>query len=376
MQRGWLDLPALNAAREPFDRRSAYAYLVEKAFWTPGPFTVEGVELHLERGQYAASFRYLARAWNWPASKVQRFLNRLKTDTLIDTAADTGRLVITICNYSEIQRARGLGDTPSDTASKRNRYESKASPINRGAPAYSDSPEGVQGEEREGRAGKRCREWSPKTDDPRQCDLEEAIRAAEQREAAAIPPAPATDPEPEPVKLQAPAPAKPVQAAPLPLELSLEGEVVPAEPELPLEGEVLPPERSPPVIRNVVKFKPKTAPENDPDFLEWYATYPRKKKPIDAAKAYAEARRSATPAELLAGALRCREEAAAKPSHERRYVPYPASWLRAGGWMDEHENHFSEESNHGRNDHRREERGPNALPGAIANILARRARNA
>src|SRR5262245_57777096 len=69
----------------------------------------------------------------------------------------------------------------------------------------------------------------------------------------------------------------------------------------------------------------------DPLFLEFYTAYPKKKSRKDAAKAYAAARRDGVSHETIMAGL-----ARAKPSwRDPQFIPYPASWLRAGGYEDE-----------------------------------------
>jgi hypothetical protein len=216
----------------------------------------------------------------------------------------------------------------------------------------SDSPEGVQGEGRD--RHRQSWQWSPKVDDPRQLDLITDTALGEST--------------PAPVEVLVPESIVP------PVALSLEGEVMP--PEAPVAvPEVIPaseaaPAPAPAKRSNVVKLHPDT----DPDFQRWYATYPRHKKPIDAAKAYAEARRRASASELLEGAHRCREEADALPPEKRRFVPYPASWLRAGGWMEEAEGvevNSIEGRGNGKHYDNRRETGPNVNARVFAAILER-----
>jgi hypothetical protein len=74
-------------------------------------------------------------------------------------------------------------------------------------------------------------------------------------------------------------------------------------------------------------------------FENWYATYPRKKAPKDAARAYAKA---ITSGEITEAALLARTEAFAaswsgKTKEQRQFIPYPASWLNAGSYADEPE---------------------------------------
>lgn len=70
------------------------------------------------------------------------------------------------------------------------------------------------------------------------------------------------------------------------------------------------------------------------DFDEWYKTYPRKKKPADARRAYVKARKKATKDELLLGA-RALERLVANQQQELRFTPYPASWLNSESWLEE-----------------------------------------
>ena len=70
------------------------------------------------------------------------------------------------------------------------------------------------------------------------------------------------------------------------------------------------------------------------DFEEWYAQYPRKKAKGDALKAYKAARKLVGQQELVektAKYARYVEQSGMEP----RFVPYPATWLRAAQWDDE-----------------------------------------
>lgn len=70
-------------------------------------------------------------------------------------------------------------------------------------------------------------------------------------------------------------------------------------------------------------------------FTEWWPHYPKKVKKLDAEKAYRAAlKRGVTPKELLDGLQRQKDAWKAKGT-EPQYIPYPATWLRAGSWEDE-----------------------------------------
>lgn len=70
----------------------------------------------------------------------------------------------------------------------------------------------------------------------------------------------------------------------------------------------------------------------DAEFEEFYKhAYPRKMEPLKAKKAFEKAvKNGADPREIIEGARRF---AAATAAKEVTYIPYPASWLNAGGWM-------------------------------------------
>src|SRR5699024_2781419 len=81
--------------------------------------------------------------------------------------------------------------------------------------------------------------------------------------------------------------------------------------------------------------EPKKAANKYPaDFEAWYKIYPRKKAKGDALKAYKAARKLVGQQELVektAKYARYVEQSGTEP----RFVPYPATWLRAAQWDDE-----------------------------------------
>lgn len=102
---------------QPFTDREAWMWLVGEASFKSRTRNVAGKMIPLERGQLAASVRFMAEKWKWSKSSVDRFLVRLKSETMIGTDSGTGLLVITICNYDEYQRVSLPTGTPSETTS-------------------------------------------------------------------------------------------------------------------------------------------------------------------------------------------------------------------------------------------------------------------
>lgn len=70
----------------------------------------------------------------------------------------------------------------------------------------------------------------------------------------------------------------------------------------------------------------------DEAFNEFYKqAYPRQMEPLKARRAFEKAvKNGADPREIIEGARRF---AAATAAKSKTYIPYPASWLNAGGWM-------------------------------------------
>lgn len=102
-------------AGEKFCRGYAWDWMVARAAWKPENVSIEGRTVTIERGQFSHSFRFMAEAFGWSLGATQRFIRRLETDTMIKTRSDTGRLVITICNYDKYQVGPTGCDTPADT---------------------------------------------------------------------------------------------------------------------------------------------------------------------------------------------------------------------------------------------------------------------
>lgn len=117
VDRGIWDHPMLNS-REPFSRREAWLWILSEAGWKSRLVRVDGKRIELQRGQLAHSIRFLAEQWGWPKSNVSRFLEVLKSETMIGTESGTGITIITVCNYDEYQRV-SLPDRDTEQDTKR-----------------------------------------------------------------------------------------------------------------------------------------------------------------------------------------------------------------------------------------------------------------
>lgn len=98
-------------ADEPLTEREAWVWLIMEAAWKPHTRRVGDYIVDVDRGQVAASVRFMASAWKWTPAKVQRFTKRLIRLGMISAKTDTGVSVITICNYDEYQAPADAADT-------------------------------------------------------------------------------------------------------------------------------------------------------------------------------------------------------------------------------------------------------------------------
>lgn len=105
---------------EPLTEREAWVWLIMEASWKPRTRRMGNAVIDTQRGELAASVRFMATAWKWAPAKVQRYLKRLEKMEMIRSKTDTGVSVVTICNYDDYQ----YGDKDADTAPIQQRYSS------------------------------------------------------------------------------------------------------------------------------------------------------------------------------------------------------------------------------------------------------------
>ena len=97
---------------QPFTEREAFVWLIMEASYKARERRVGNVTVELARGQLVASIRFMAEAWDWQKSTVDRFLKRLESRDMIGTDSGTGLTVVTICKYDEYQGKPSSNGTP------------------------------------------------------------------------------------------------------------------------------------------------------------------------------------------------------------------------------------------------------------------------
>ena len=98
-----------------------------------------------------------------------------------------------------------------------------------------------------------------------------------------------------------------------------------------------PPEVTPdrPNVNNS-KERKELSPSSDDEqkFDEWWAIYPRKTAKQDARKAWKTATKQTPPADIIKATQHQTTTPGSPLNREPNYIPYPASWLRAGQHLD------------------------------------------
>lgn len=113
MERGWQDHDLFDG--DEYSRRDAWEWLIANACWRETNRRFGGQLVHLKRGQLYYSIRFLAEKWGWSKSRVARFLEQLKIETMIDTESGTGQILITVLNYDSYQLCDDDSGTEGET---------------------------------------------------------------------------------------------------------------------------------------------------------------------------------------------------------------------------------------------------------------------
>lgn len=96
------DHPALAG---PYDKRSAWLWLIANATWKDRSVNNKGKIIKLQRGQILAGRAFLAKQWGWSEKKVRNFIDILAGENMVKKGQSSGHFanVLTICNYERYQ---------------------------------------------------------------------------------------------------------------------------------------------------------------------------------------------------------------------------------------------------------------------------------
>lgn len=116
---------------EPYDKRSAWIYLLLKANHKDKQIMFDGKMETIKRGQVLTSIRKLSALWQWSNDKTLRYLRKLEAYNMIKREPNTKRTLITIIKYEDFQGddddVRTVTSTATSTATshKQERKEIK-----------------------------------------------------------------------------------------------------------------------------------------------------------------------------------------------------------------------------------------------------------
>ncbi|MBM2293803.1 MarR family transcriptional regulator [Sulfitobacter pseudonitzschiae] len=130
---------------QPFTEREAYMWIVMEASYKPRERRILNAIAHTDRGQLFVSVRFMAEAWDWSKSTVDRFLKRLEKRDIIKIKSGTGGNIITVCDYDEIQNTPDYNGTPAGQVAGQ-RWDTGGTPVGqqRDKPNIDSIPDEIQ----------------------------------------------------------------------------------------------------------------------------------------------------------------------------------------------------------------------------------------
>lgn len=127
LYRGTLDHPVF--ANEPYTEREAWIWMLDEAAYRPRRKFIAGRMVSLNRGQLAASQRFMQEKWGWASKgRVERFLKKLKNEAMIEPQNEPGLTVITICNYERFQPKQDDDEPATDHETSQHRAITEPAP--------------------------------------------------------------------------------------------------------------------------------------------------------------------------------------------------------------------------------------------------------
>ena len=114
-------------ADEPFTEREAFMWLVSEAAWKDHARRGSSGRVELRRGEVCHSVRFMAEAWKWSKSRVDRFMKRAILRGMLSCENRDNNQVYLVCNYNKFQRVSLPDRDSSGTAAgqQRDRLEDR-----------------------------------------------------------------------------------------------------------------------------------------------------------------------------------------------------------------------------------------------------------
>ncbi|MDX0289471.1 hypothetical protein [Sinorhizobium meliloti] len=109
-------------AAEPFSEREAWLWLISKAAWKDTVHRIGASVMPVPAGSLFVTIREMQAAWKWTSTRrVHQFLELLSSQNMIETCSETGKTLVTVCNYSKYQNAETHSETLEGAEAKQKR---------------------------------------------------------------------------------------------------------------------------------------------------------------------------------------------------------------------------------------------------------------
>jgi len=92
-------------------RLAAWIWMLDTAAWRDTKQDAGGKIVTIKRGQLLTSYRQMSRATGVPIQLLRTLISMLRDQHAIDVNTNTGRMLITICNYEKYQTPKHSSNT-------------------------------------------------------------------------------------------------------------------------------------------------------------------------------------------------------------------------------------------------------------------------
>ncbi len=109
---------------KPFARGQAWIDILMKANHKSKEVFFDGAVYMVEKGQFITSIHKLCSCWGWSNTKVNKFLDSLQKENMVEVKKHTKNTVIKVLNYAKYQDLEKIKNI-EETYQKRNRNETE-----------------------------------------------------------------------------------------------------------------------------------------------------------------------------------------------------------------------------------------------------------
>lgn len=123
---------------EVFTEREAFLWMISSAAWRERTCDGQRGAIQLQRGEFYASIRFMAVAWQWDKAKVARYIKKLILKEMLCTENRDGEIVYLLPNYNKFQRVSLPDRDTTDTRPRHDRdklEDIELSPTSEGKPS-------------------------------------------------------------------------------------------------------------------------------------------------------------------------------------------------------------------------------------------------